>query len=377
MEDIAEWCDEHLPELYDSGMYEDEVTFDRVWEHLTTLLTDTIVPFVEHHEEDHIVHQIMEHAEEWFRCHHTLLIEALEPCGDARLQELISKPQTIQHSPHWYAERMEKLTASEFAHILDGRFGSLLRKKLEQTNADTAMVRSTVGLAQPDGEMNSLSWGHRFEPIVRRIYERETSGKDSVCDSLGRFTHNNISWLSASPDGIVLRGPRQGRLLEIKAPKTRKPGQFIPFEYYVQMQIQMEVCDVEAVDFVEAQFSQQFVSTLCTATTEMEAAKWKGRIDVYGRIEDNTTWCYRYSDPVTSVEDITKPDSPADTTLPLLESSVWWLTGWSLRTVLRNQEWWEEEGRPAAEVFWGNVRTMKQAAEPPVDKISLLNPNTE
>jgi hypothetical protein len=177
---------------------------------------------------------------------------------------------------------------------------------------------------------------------------------------------------------VVLRGPLAGRLVEIKSPKTRQPGDFVPDDYYVQMQVQMEVCDLDAVDFVEAQFAQRPVChysltatglrpTLSDAdTAAMAAATWKGRIEVYGYLDDPTGWCYRYTTPANDLEDVIWL-TPVPVALPLLESSVWWLTGWFPRTVLRNRTWWRAIGWPEAQMFWVEVETSRLATIPELE----------
>ena len=372
--DFAEWADTNLPDLYDSGMFDYEEIAEDVWEAVDLVAKDTVLDFIEDAEErDETSDAITEAAREWFRGHHELLIETLPIAPATAMAALQNKPQTSQHSADWYAQRRNRLTASEFAQILDGRRGALLRSKIAPLEAGAAADRAAaapVAIAQPDGEMVATSWGHRFEPVVRDIYELEIAGVGTVCDTLGRFTHGEVPWLSASPDGVVLRGPLAGRLVEIKSPKTRVPGTFVPDEYYVQMQIQMEVCDCPAVEFVEAQFAQRPAGE--EPADIVEAARWKGRIEVYGNFDDSTTWCYRYSRPVEDLEDITADtwsrSVPAD--LPLLEASVWWLTGWFPRTVLRNREWWSDVGWPAAELFWTQVVSGRESWQAPTtDKI--------
>jgi len=343
MNDIESWCDEILPELYDEGMFDCEEISEEVWDAVATAME----PLVD--EDEELSTTLMTAAAEWFRGHHTILLGLLQPTSVA---SLCNRPQIVQHTAEWYAQRRHCLTASEFAHILDGRRGSLLRQK---TIAEPTihMGLPPVGIAQPDGDMNATTWGHRFEAVTRRIYELEIAGIDTVCDTLGRFTHSTIPWLSASPDGVVIRGPMQGRLIEIKSPKTRQPGEFVPFEYYVQMQIQMEVCDVDAVEFVEAQFAQRPVDAMTIGDHQAVAnASWKGEIEVRGHLEDPATWRYRYTEPVEDTHEAVFAD---DESLPVLEHSVWWLTGWYPRTVLRNRNWWKYVGYPAAEQFWKDV----------------------
>jgi hypothetical protein len=376
-DDIMEWCDEHLPDLYNEGMFDDEEISEEVWQAFGETLQDTLLDVIDDEEErDALNDRVADAAQDWFTNHHETVIEALPTLSDTEICRLTNKPQVSQHSADWYAQRRNRLTASEFSQILDGRRAALLRSKTEPAAADEWVgAKAPVAIAQGDGEMNATSWGHRFEPVTRAIYEQEIAGVGTVCDTLGRFTHATIPWLSASPDGLVIRGPLAGRLVEIKSPKTRQPGEFVPTDYYAQMQIQMEVCDLPAVDFVEAQFAQRPVwfgideSDLEDPPAELSPedatacaqARWKGRIEVYGFYEDSASWTYRYTAPAEDLEDATFiGDPPAD--LPLLESTIWWLTGWYQRTVLRNDTWWSAVGWPAASQFWADVSSLRGAA---------------
>jgi len=294
-------------------------------------------------------------------------IELIQPLAADDIHALCSRPQTTQHSADWYSQRRNRLTASEFSQILDGRRGALMRQKVNPPAEGAATDRpfsTPVGIAQEDGNMNATTWGHRFESVVRDIYEQELAGPGNVCDSLGRFTHQRIPWISASPDGIVLKGPLAGRLLEIKAPKSRQPGDFVPPEYYVQMQIQMEVCDLDVVDFVEAQFAQRPVAALTEADKKSIAkAAWKGRIEVRGTLEEPESWRYSYTKAVEDLEDAAfDPDNKKEK--PLLEETVWWLIGWFPRTVLRNRTWWQTIGWPNAELFWAEVLSLRESGSP-------------
>ena len=367
--DIALWCDETLPAIYNPGLFDDEETTDEVWASVTTAINSIA-------DCPDTVELLMDAAADWFRQQRDLELDALFPLPEESITTFLTGPQTMQHSADWYAERRNRLTASEFSHILTGSRERLLKTKLE-TGPPHVFSQNTVALAQLDGEMVATSWGHRFEPVVRDIYEHETAGVKNVCDTLGRFTHRDYAWLSASPDGIVVSGPLAGRLLEIKAPKTRQPDTYVPFEYYVQMQVQMEVCDLEAVDFVEAQFRQALVYSIhgCPEPfpeTEITAARWKGCIAVYGHLEEPSTWVYSYGPPAEKLEDCLP--AAVVPNLPLLDSSVWWLAenGWFPRTVLRNPTWWQEKGQPAAELFWAEVQSRREIATASTDSEEVI-----
>jgi len=345
-EELASWCDETLPELYDGGMFDSEEIHEDVWASVEA----AIEPLAEEMTEDER-DELMETATDWFRAYHDLILEAIEPLPSDTIKTMTTKPQTAQHTADWYSQRRNRLTASEFSQILDGRRGALLRQKISQETGDRVGMSAPIGISQSDGDMNATTWGHRFEPITRRIYELEVAGVDTVCDTLGRFTHPTTEWLSASPDGVVTKGSRAGRLVEIKSPKTRKPGQFVPQEYYIQMQIQMEVCDLDVVDFIEAQFAQRHEEVMTTEDREAcNKAPWKGRIEVRGHLDDATTWSYHYS---TVVEDLEDAVFNTSSDLPILESKVWWLTSWFTRTALRNRVWGSYRGGMKAQCLGG------------------------
>lgn len=373
-QDLEAWCDETLPELYDEGMFDLEEISEDVWDSFTAAIEPILEAFDEEEEErDRMAEALTDTARAWFKTHHELVIDSLTTVPVETVSALCNKPQTAQHSADWYNQRRNRLTASEFAQILDGRRGSLLKQKLASDKGDRVGFNAPIGICQPDGEMNATTWGHRFESITRRIYELEIAGTNTVNDTLGRFTHPTVPWLSASPDGLVTTGPLRGRLVEIKSPKTRQPGEFVPDEYYVQMQIQMEVCDLDAVDFVEAQFAQRPADNMSDADAiACAAAAWKGRIEVRGYLDDSSTWRYHYTEPVEDLEDAIF--TTADEGSPLLESSIWWLVknGWHPRTVLRHAGWWQTIGWPNAQLFWAEVCSLRDQQTETVEHVERI-----
>jgi hypothetical protein len=384
-DELAEWCDEYLPELYNPGFFDDEYTTNTIREQIMQLAHSTILEFIDDEDDrDAMFEEIQDTAEDWIRTHRDAEIDALQPLSDDEVSAIMSRPQITQHSGDWYAQRSNRLTASEFSKILDGRRGRLLREKIANVPVDRS--QSNMGIATEDGQMNACIWGHRFEPIVRQIYELEYAGVGTVCDTIGRLTHATIPWLSASPDGLVLKGPLAGRLVEIKAPYSRDPdeSEFIYKDYYPQMQIQMEVCDLEAVDFTEAIFGQCYTSIKDEHAEEIASARWKGYIRVIGKWGDYSTWKYQYTPPVEDLEDASLPpmEPSSNTDVSILETSVWWLKNWYPRTVLRNRTWWKNKAKPSAEMFWAQVlsgRESKQELElePEPETEQETEPETE
>jgi hypothetical protein len=74
----------------------------------------------------------------------------------------------------------------------------------------------------------------------------------------GCMVHPDWPFLGASPDGINVEpaSEKYGRMVEIKNIVNRDITG-IPLEHYwIQMQIQMEVCDLDECDFVETRFKE-------------------------------------------------------------------------------------------------------------------------
>lgn len=87
--------------------------------------------------------------------------------------------------------------------------------------------------------------GVKYEPVICNIYEEQANTK--VLE-FGIMPHPTIDWIGASPDGITI----DGKMVEIKAPSRDKLTKEVILQYWVQMQLQMEVCDLDECDFVEA-----------------------------------------------------------------------------------------------------------------------------
>ena len=372
-EDLMDWCNEHLPELYHIAMFDSEEVHDDVWDSVDALLEPISTQLNKEADE-----ALTDMIHDWFRTHHQLMLDhLLVPVEEAKLQILLQQRQTPQHTAEWHSEKAHSLTASEFRDILTGSRGALLRKKLALLfGLDTGRGSgNTIGISQENGTMNPTTWGHRFEPIIRAIFEQEISGANTVLDNLGRFRHADPtrSWLRASPDGLVFRGPLAGRLVEIKAPKSRQPGVFVPDDYWVQMQVQAEVLDLEAVEFVEAQFQQRHTSEM---TEEDKAAfmsaKWKGALQVVGsNPNDMSTWRYLYTEPTEEHTDTDEwifpfPLTQSQPEETVLEHTTWWLTGFYPRTVLRDKAWWATVGLPAADAFWAELMELQKAGPPAI-----------
>lgn len=89
--------------------------------------------------------------------------------------------------------------------------------------------------------------GQKYESVVTDLYKNNT-GKDVL--EFGLIRHPTLSWLAASPDGIT----PDGIMIEIKCPYRRKITGITPLYYFIQVQLQLEVCNLEYCDFLEYEF---------------------------------------------------------------------------------------------------------------------------
>lgn len=298
-----------------------------------------------------------------------LATQSLRPNVDI-VARLPNVPQSIQKSAAWHSESRDMLSGHEFGPVCMGPLSertNVLRKKCTpevQPELLTNVGESqTVYLTSEDGKLSSFKWGWRYEPVARQLFEKIVA-EGTVFDGLGRIRHPTLSRLGASPDGLIMDGPRCGRLVEIKCPPSRVLDGNIPIHYYCQMQLQAEVCDADAVEYIEVQFGacpQEQVSTDILAKGKQP---WIGKVCVVAETADTppTQYTYQYSPlfPNTlagfSECILWKPEGL------ILESSVWYVKDWFHSTVLRNPRWWNEVGHPAYKEFWEEADLARTSA---------------
>jgi putative phage-type endonuclease len=164
---------------------------------------------------------------------------------------LLTVEQMPQRTEEWYTQKSRLLTASEISALwrsVKSRNALVLSKVYPQIN-------TSKRIATLKSQTSPMDWGVRYEPVVKLVLEKELNCK--ITD-LGRIYHRTISCLAASPDGIITEGPSElkGSLIEIKCPSSRIITDDIPFDYWCQMQIQMEVCGIDRCEYVEMKFKE-------------------------------------------------------------------------------------------------------------------------
>ena len=273
------------------------------------------------------------------------------------IQRLLNMPQIEQRTDAWYQDALGLLSASQFNTILkSGRTrGQLVLQKASLEPIDLSQRRTVVTTQ----ELNPFTWGIRFEPIVKQIYQALTGTR--VVD-LGRLKHKTDKRLAASPDGLVIEGPDQrlSRFVEFKAPVTRKILSVVPEDYMAQMQIQMEVGQVEECDYLEIKFNSGYGAKVPHVTipsenpTLFEQRWFYGHIYLVVNEETNEPIRYEYS-PLN-----TDTWAPELVTNEIVSEVIpWWTSEWFTTTVGRSRTWFESV-QPAMKAFWEDVEKAKR-----------------
>jgi hypothetical protein len=177
---------------------------------------------------------------------------------DEQLTILRNKPQPPQKTKEWYDFRHNLITASNAYKAFESQTvkNQLIYEKCQplnqnlfNDNEDDDYIKEVIMV----NTTTTLHWGQKYEPLSIIIYEHNF---DTKIEDYGCIQHEKFLFLGASPDGINIEknSPRYGRMLEIKNIVNREIDGIPKKEYWIQMQLQMEVCDLEECDFLETKF---------------------------------------------------------------------------------------------------------------------------
>jgi len=188
----------------------------------------------------------------------------------AKIRALQEKPQPDQRTPEWYERRNNLITASAASKAFgtQASVNQLIYEKCKSQAeaAAAAAVAATAAAAGTShneslpaplqGPVNSpLHWGQRYEPVTVMVYEHRNK---TTLGEFGCIQHDEHPFIGASPDGINIdpASPIYGRMVEIKNIVNREITGQPKEEYWIQTQIQMEVCGLDECDFVETRFKE-------------------------------------------------------------------------------------------------------------------------
>jgi putative phage-type endonuclease len=170
-----------------------------------------------------------------------------------QLRQIISPKQ---RSPEWFNMRNNAITASDGGCVLGvNKYEPEYKFLLKKVNPASFKTNS------------ACYHGKKFEQIATMIYANK---QDVNIEEYGLLLHPQYSFLGASPDGIAGKYKSDnktetelvGRMLEIKCPVSRKINSegdafdICPEYYWVQVQLQLECCDLDICDFWQCNITE-------------------------------------------------------------------------------------------------------------------------
>ena len=271
-----------------------------------------------------------------------------------QLEWIRNIPQHEQRTPEWFAFRETLISASSLYKIFtsEGTKRSLLKEKI---------------ITKPFKKGPPLIHGIRYEPIAQDAYMKIT--KSNVTE-YGCIRHKQIEHIGASPDGIVTKAEDKklvGRMLEIKCLYSRQLLGLPKYDYWVQMQMQLEVCDLEYCDFFECAIdeykSYKELVRIMKENRTNEYICYGGIIEAVD-VEKDITHTY-HSNQYYEIDDKVfeefedwkdnKMQEAKETHPGLVITFIGWgLLDYSLVTIKRNREWFSTKTEEISK-FWDNV----------------------
>jgi len=267
----------------------------------------------------------------------------------AKLYELLNQSQVAQRSPEWYELRKNRLTASAVAQALGkGKFSS---------KADLLKSKAFPELDKPFDSHSSppLRHGIILEDMTARCYSQRLN--NITIHNFGMIPHPTINCFGASPDGIN----ELGIMVEIKTPYRRRVDGNIPYEYMIQMQGQMAVCNISECDFVDAEiyFNYKCIEDYINDIEIVSSINDHGVIVEY--FDETNNRQHMYSPPyLTSQQCITWATYIRSTKNTQCLILPWKLNKIIIKRVYFNEEVWAEL-IPQITNFWNEVITMRNA----------------
>ena len=266
------------------------------------------------------------------------------------LTTLKKMPLVKQRSKEWHELRKNRLTASDLADAI--------------ANNNKAIIKKKAGLYHDNSNicyknLKPLVWGTMFEPMATRCYSQKNN--DIIVNEFGLIPDKKLKHFGASPDGIT----ELGIMIEIKCPISRKiiDGE-IPEKYYMQIQGQLAVCNLEECDYVECGFKifdskEEYLAD----EQEQEFEKINHGVIAEFKYDDNNLE-YEYSDAyLTKEEAISNIELKvlrANSNLKFSKYNYWKLLQINIQKVYFNEKQWNENIVPKINDFWTKVESHRK-----------------
>ena len=280
-----------------------------------------------------------------------------------------------QRSPEWYEMRKEKLTASSLASAI-GKCHFTTREELILSKIEDKPYESNP----------ITEWGVKYEDIAILFYEELYNVK--VLD-FGLIPHPTFKAFGASPDGIcddTGNDEYVARMVEIKCPPKRKFTKTCPPHYLMQVQGQLEVCDLDHCDFFQVKIEDYenyeeyekdiFVDddVILPGRTNLNYPKG---VTVSYRKKNEIKLTYLY--PVLNMSDDEYKEWIREKKIEIIneghefiESKWWKISRYECTFIERNYQWWNENVEYILK-FYTDLKMYKSSPE----KVSELKAEIE
>jgi putative phage-type endonuclease len=273
-----------------------------------------------------------------------------------KVKYLLDSTNEAQGSDEWHLKRGTMITASNAYKV----FGSNSVKNsliYEKCNAFNGKISFNNYTNMP----TSLEWGHIFEPATVALYEYMF---DTKIANLGCIVHSKYDFIGASPDGINIlhESPLYGRIIEIKNVISRVIDGYPIFEYWIQMQQQMEVCDIDLCDFIETQYHRYDCFSEFIEDSENEHNVMRSKDDCIKGVVIHTSDGFD-AIPITEMSKenwIEYHNCIVDELGDKWIRTIYYkLIDWSCVLVPRNKKWFDIAAVPALTNMWDIITNEK------------------
>jgi len=274
---------------------------------------------------------------------------ANETILENKINYLRSLPQPTQRTAEWYSFRHGLITASNAYKAFEGT------STVNQLIYEKCLPLKTIPVTTTEDKMintnSPLHWGQKYEPVSVAIYENLYHTK---VEDFGCIRHSKYNFLGASPDGInVLKGsPLYGRMLEIKNVVNREINGVPKKEYWIQTQLQMEVCDLDECDFLETKFTEYSDSLQFqedddgTKTNRTKKNEIKGMILYFNTSEGKPYYIYKDIDLVNQPDveawEISSIEKSELLGMSWIKTIFWKLEKLNCLLIQRNSKWFSD-----------------------------------
>jgi putative phage-type endonuclease len=264
---------------------------------------------------------------------------------ESKINRLRNIPQPVQRTEEWYQFRHNLITASNAYKAFESQsmVNQLIYEKCQPLKQMHNTDLSIVSLVNTE---TTLHWGQKYEPLSVMFYENMYHTK---VEDFGCIRHSLYHFIGASPDGIIVdkTSDRYGRMLEIKNIVNREINGNPKKEYWIQMQLQMEVCDLDDCDFLETKFIEYPDSNSYYEDIDVPT-NMKGIIIHFHTKEGKPHYVYKPFH-ITDNHDISlweettieEMEKETDKGYVFLKTIYWKLEKWSCVFVKRNREWFQ------------------------------------